>query len=247
MKPVTQTITDSGKGNCMSACLASLLELDINEVPNFVAENGDEWLVACNMWLSDRGLTLIMMKAGGEIYGGRFPFIVSCASPRSTVEKPLRHAVVMSHGPHGGLEVLHDPYPGSECVTGYEEWFFVYILVPQTETLPAIAEHDATIAALRAQLDEARAYSYGLQRERDEAREIALAEYSYWKRISDEDEAFGPDPHSMGDICIGALGASANIAARLSGLKVEPPRAKVDKEAARKMAQQLDVVLKGVS
>ena len=36
MKKVFQTIVDPGNGNCMQAAVASLLELEIEEVPHFL-------------------------------------------------------------------------------------------------------------------------------------------------------------------------------------------------------------------
>lgn len=37
MQPVKQTIHDSKTGNCVSACLASLLDVELDTVPNFLA------------------------------------------------------------------------------------------------------------------------------------------------------------------------------------------------------------------
>jgi hypothetical protein len=37
MKPVDQTIIDKDRGDCMRACIASMLELDLSQVPNFLA------------------------------------------------------------------------------------------------------------------------------------------------------------------------------------------------------------------
>jgi hypothetical protein len=36
MIPVYQTIVDAGKGNCMQAAVASLFEMQLDEVPNFI-------------------------------------------------------------------------------------------------------------------------------------------------------------------------------------------------------------------
>jgi hypothetical protein len=57
VKPVTQTVTDIGKGNCFAACLASLLHLECNEVPNFIGDSSedDNWFAICNEWLAKRG------------------------------------------------------------------------------------------------------------------------------------------------------------------------------------------------
>jgi hypothetical protein len=67
--------------------------------------------------------------------------------------------------------------------------------------------------------------------DRQNAIEIALAEYAYWKRVADEDDASGADPNDMSHICIGALGASANIVGALLGYK-SCEKLGVDMEAA---------------
>jgi hypothetical protein len=62
MRPVDQT-TLGGKdaeppterGDCLRACIASLLELDPQEVPHFAASD-EPWSVTMNDWLGPRGL-----------------------------------------------------------------------------------------------------------------------------------------------------------------------------------------------
>lgn len=41
MKPVYQTIADKNKGNCMQAVIASLFDVELNEIPNFI--EFDSW------------------------------------------------------------------------------------------------------------------------------------------------------------------------------------------------------------
>lgn len=43
MIKVTQTVTDSGAGNCMQATIASLFEKNLQDVPNFVEYGLTEW------------------------------------------------------------------------------------------------------------------------------------------------------------------------------------------------------------
>lgn len=53
MIPVAQT-NIGGRGNCMAACLASILEIPIEEVPDYRAIDaaGGSWMNALNTWLS---------------------------------------------------------------------------------------------------------------------------------------------------------------------------------------------------
>jgi hypothetical protein len=62
VKPVYQTIIDNGRGNCWTACIASILEVSIEDVPNFVADEFDGGVnahQACRQWLFDRGLFML--------------------------------------------------------------------------------------------------------------------------------------------------------------------------------------------
>ena len=58
MKKVYQTIVDKGLGNCMQAVIASLLDLELIEVPNFITF-GRKWYAAFNLFLESRNLKLI--------------------------------------------------------------------------------------------------------------------------------------------------------------------------------------------
>ena len=49
MKPVDQTLFGEGRGNCLPACIASVLELPLEAVPHFVLE--DDWVGALQTFL----------------------------------------------------------------------------------------------------------------------------------------------------------------------------------------------------
>lgn len=53
MIPVRQT-NQGGRGNCMAACFASILDTSIDDVPDYraIAAAGGSWLNAINTWLS---------------------------------------------------------------------------------------------------------------------------------------------------------------------------------------------------
>ena len=121
MKPVDQTVFEDGKGNCLAACVASILELPIEVVPNF-AEHG--FLDGVRAWLKQLGFELVRVYPTGEasIFANA-PAIVAGWSPRGGGKQ---HAVV-GRSDSGGLEVLHDPHPSRAGIIG-EPIVFAWIV-----------------------------------------------------------------------------------------------------------------------
>jgi len=120
MIPVDQTTFGHPGGNCFSACVASLLEIQIGEVP-YLMEDRD-WFQGFIEWLRPRGLWAVTFSVangwrpdGYVILGGQ--------SPRGS------HAVVGL-----GLEVVHDPHPSRAGLTVIED---ATIIIPID---PAAAE-----------------------------------------------------------------------------------------------------------
>lgn len=122
MKPVDQTTFGVPAGNCFSACIASLLEVDIAEVPYFMDEK--DWVAKLNRWLAPRGLyatcfsytpeDIKLWQPGGYcILGGQ--------SSRGS------HAVVGR-----GREVVHDPHPSREGLLQIEDCTLLVPIDPST-------------------------------------------------------------------------------------------------------------------
>ncbi len=81
----------------MAACIASLLELSIEDVPNPHDKDWwDQWLA----WLRPRGLYLVEASGGDWLPPG-YSILVG-KSPRGD----FLHAVVAYNG-----EIVHDPHP----------------------------------------------------------------------------------------------------------------------------------------
>lgn len=62
MTPVYQKVIDQGRGDCWRTCMASILELQPEEIPNFVGDEfdgGENCHQAARKWLGDRGLFLL--------------------------------------------------------------------------------------------------------------------------------------------------------------------------------------------
>jgi hypothetical protein len=137
MKPVDQTLTGEA-GNCFSACLASLLELPVEQVPNFGVDGLPPFGVTeaehllwsrrffenVNAWLAPLGFSYFEVatpEALPEILWAAVPsgfWIAVGPGGRETTN----HAVVMQ-----GREIVHDPHPSR---AGLLEARGIGVLVP---------------------------------------------------------------------------------------------------------------------
>ena len=93
-----QRVVDSGMGDCFAACMASLLELPIEVMPN---DHSSTWWTTWYNFLAQFGLEINYSGAKGAIWASH-PWI---ASVKSKNYKDGTHAIVM----HNGGQVLFDP------------------------------------------------------------------------------------------------------------------------------------------
>jgi len=149
--PVDQTHfgvgIDGVPGNCYQACLASVLELPINEVPHFVEYEGprDEatgslWYFEARLWLRENvGYDLFSYDVTDEITGPSSVFSERPSDHRQHVgigcgDSPRGdwlHAVVIDFD--GNL--VHDPHPSRSGVVGPISAFEV-LSAPDDENVP---------------------------------------------------------------------------------------------------------------
>lgn len=107
MIPVDQDKFGWPDGNCFDACVASILELRLDEVPHFNSR-GEQWYQYLTEWLAERGLEPRFYE-----YDPRDPkrysppgyTIVGGVSPRHAGQRRL-HACVARDG-----ALVHDPNP----------------------------------------------------------------------------------------------------------------------------------------
>lgn len=122
MKAVSQQIIAHGNGDCFRCCVASILELDVEDVPNF-RDHDREDMNFLERWFHDRGLALLELyyKDGAE-NRVRFDYICGAyaiADVPSQRFPGAKHAVVVrwvADPDHPGvvrLVVAHDPNPGN--------------------------------------------------------------------------------------------------------------------------------------
>lgn len=116
MKPVYQTILSGPNSNCMQATIASILELDIDQVPNFIEHRGADWFDKVKEFCLPFGVYPIYL-AFSESENREFkPFGYHGIGVET--ERGVLHSVVGFNG-----KIVHDPYPGGSVITkivGYD-------------------------------------------------------------------------------------------------------------------------------
>ena len=135
MIPTYQTIVDDGKGDCLRACVCSLLELSTDWVPNF-AEMG--FFTGLDTWLANLGKRFVRFSAPRDFdhrtiwfgYAGQEgnpEYMLSWGqSPRCRADgRPREHIVVVQ--PNGyGIKLVHDPHESGLGLVKY--YGFGYLL-----------------------------------------------------------------------------------------------------------------------
>lgn len=119
MRPVDQTTYGHSDGNCFAACVASILEIPIAEVPNTFGLN-DQLL----RWLAQRGLSATLYDRAEYVPPG-----YAIAAGPSLRFAGRFHACVAYDG-----RVVHDPHPSRDGLPfGVAE--YVVIHGPRGETM----------------------------------------------------------------------------------------------------------------
>lgn len=132
MIPVMQTVFGE-TGNCFSACLASVLEIELSEVPNFFEgidpKDNKAWWSALRSWLNP--LNLDVMSVGItlnalEEYKNAY-LLVGGSSPRGN----FLHAVIY----HGG-EMVHDPHESRAGILSIDCADLIFLVDPSKPVGP---------------------------------------------------------------------------------------------------------------
>lgn len=125
MIPVIQTIFPTDKepmrGNCYQACLASIFEMPLDQVPHFMEYKN--WTEHLDEWLYKMGLLHVEVKVDTEeavlypMMGGAI-----CLATGHTARHPTRlHTIVArtghAHRREKNFEYLHDPHPDGTFLT----------------------------------------------------------------------------------------------------------------------------------
>jgi hypothetical protein len=119
-----QTITEAPHGNALAACAASILDLNLADVPNFVATA--DYLAAMQSHASEHGMSLRKVA----LCDGRFPEFVAPATlciVRGTSPRGHGHVIVAAVSEDGvTLLPIHDPFPTGGFLEGFGTWAALY-------------------------------------------------------------------------------------------------------------------------
>lgn len=124
-RPVKGQPSIEPPGNCWSACVASILQMDLADVPDEMSvwkkgmtpeESWKPFERLMHEWLFVKGLVLIEVEPGNLIYTGPKEIlnaycIVSGPSPRGGCLHAVVGKLVI-----GGTELIHDPHPSNSFI-----------------------------------------------------------------------------------------------------------------------------------
>ena len=109
MKPVYQTGL-----NCFAACIASILEVSLNDVPDFVGIHDDYYLDETNAWLEQHGYVMyfVVVTDDMKVCMGSNQHYILCGQCNG-----IGHAVVANLS-----GVVHDPRVDAENKPPIQPW-----------------------------------------------------------------------------------------------------------------------------
>lgn len=150
MKPIHQTLFGMPDGNCIAACVASILELEGVELPSLAREN--DWLEALNRWLRQLGQpwrAVCFYPSPAQLHYTMLPGVLLCAGGKGP--RGHGHMVVWRDG-----AVVHDPHPEGGGLVGPVEDVLVLFPLDAGETAQLRRAHTnckTSFAELQGQLD----------------------------------------------------------------------------------------------
>ncbi len=121
MIPIDQIIFDPKYGDCMRACVASILEVPIESIPNFMEDGPDRFEKAIRDWTKEQDFLLvdtICEKAVESV----FPDCYMIAMGKSP-NIDGNHAVVYYNG-----KMVHDPSPYKKGIIGAPILYTIFVM-----------------------------------------------------------------------------------------------------------------------
>lgn len=133
MKPVHQNIFGSPNGNCFQACVASIFELPLEDVPHFCGYKNKHWFQDIQRWMNERGFFYfpVCFSETNLEYETLYPILpdVLCIASGKSPRGNFNHSVVGVIRSGYDFRILYDPHPDNTGLDGKPETleFFVAI------------------------------------------------------------------------------------------------------------------------
>ena len=122
MKPVQQTIFEKNFGDCFRACVASIFEFSISEMPNFWEQTQDVsefWSLNNNWMMETRGFKILHFQLLPEDKHAVVDLL--CIACAKTIRGNEDHAVIWKNG------LVHDPHPSGVGLAEEPDTFIVFV------------------------------------------------------------------------------------------------------------------------
>jgi hypothetical protein len=128
MTPVHQklTVAKDGTGDCMNACVASVLDIPIEDAYDVLPGQPGVWFLSWRRWFKARGLSLLLRSVIMPPEGYSIASVETDRIYPSTHQdagKPISHAVIALDG-----QIVFDPFP--EPYTGPYVIKHYYAILP---------------------------------------------------------------------------------------------------------------------
>lgn len=134
MKKVYQTDTSVELGNCVQACIASIMHLSLRQVPKFKSLNPDHPVYPMLEYLTSRGYSIVQVRPGG-LYDVTTKTLC-LAAVESKTHKGRYHMIVGQTDEMGQVRVLHDPNKENGRKTGKVlTWIRLYFIFSGSQVI----------------------------------------------------------------------------------------------------------------
>ena len=142
---IKQTIFGKEKGNCLQTCVAMVLRLPLEEVPNFA--ESDHWLLDAQVFCLKHGVYLQRRPFyAGEEWFNRVPDTKYWIA-EGEAKRGLNHVVVME-----GRSMVADPHPDGTGLVKYQAALIVHRISHIQELAQGVSSQQARIRELEAEL-----------------------------------------------------------------------------------------------
>lgn len=131
---VPQTILKAPDGNCFAACVASILEASITEVPNFVGEFGTGWYEKFCEWLAPMNMSAMLTE-----HDENLPELPGYAVLCGNRADGGGHCVVVSEG-----DVVWNPDPSQGSLLVQRRYYVHFVALDPSKNFhkpPMVREH----------------------------------------------------------------------------------------------------------